>query len=414
MKTLVGFISKVIKKIFDYTKNHQMLVVVCLIILFAFILRAWNILNLPKAFSAHEINILSQIKYLDNHGWIIQSQDIFQALYLYFMGLWIHLFGLNFLLLKIIQVLLGTFTVYLFYLFTKEWFNKQIALLASLFLAVDAFHIAVSREIEPAILVPLILVLMLYVITLALRNNRYIWFALSGILVGLALYVSQIFFFLPIVFLLSFVVFFRKNKKIFTAYWKKYLLAAVFFFLAATPFIIYLPQNIAKIFDSFNPGSFGQYFMNIGTIVQSLLYQSIPAQLYYVGLEPILNPFVAIAFLCGLVYAIFHIERRKYFFVVILLTVLTVIIGFMPTQMSINYIILLPVCFILASIILDYFLTTWLKTFPFNRSARMVLAFLLSFLLFLTVYYNYQKYFYAWGKNEKVQSQFTNTFDYKQ
>ncbi len=413
MKTALSFIKKILNKIFIFIKSHQLLLIIWLIIALALILRIWNILGLPSAFSSNEIEVLKQVKAIEGNGWLIQNENIFSAIYLYLIGFLVKIFGLNFLALKLFQALVGTLTVGIFYLFTKEWFNKQIALLASLFLATNAFHLAVSRELEPMILAPLALILTLYTLTIAIRSGKYKWFVSAGILFGSMVYTNMFFVFLPLVFLISFMMFYKKNKKILTFFWKKYLVFLVAFLAASIPFILSFPVNIGKIIENFTPGSFGQYFMNLGAVIQSLLYRSIPAELYYVGTEPILSPFVAIAFLCGLLYALFHIERRKYFFIIALLVIFIGIIALMSDQLAINYLVLLPVCFLFASIILDYFLTTWLATFPFNKSARIALAFLLSFMIFLTVNYNFEKYFYAWGRNETIQDQFSQGFDYQ-
>jgi hypothetical protein len=260
----------------------------------------------------------------------------------------------------------------------------------------------------------LFFVLILYLLTIALRNNKVIYFILAGLVCGLSLYVDKIFIFLPITFILSFFYFYKLNNRIWKAYWKNYLLFGLVFLVTIGPFIYFLPQNINFILNAFNPGTFGQYFMNLGVAVKSLIYESIPAQLYYVGLEPILSPFVAICFLCGLVYACFHLERRKYFFLVILILVILGVISFSAQQSALNYLLLLPIAFILASVILDYFLSSWLKTFPFNKTARIALALALSFFVFLTVYYNFEKYFDAWGKNQIIQKQFIHSFEYKQ
>lgn len=386
---------------------------VFMIVVVAFVWRIWNLIDLPKNLSLNEIHHLKTISNLINSNWKLPANDIFNAFYIYFFAILAKIIGFKILFFRIVQVIIGTLTVYLFYLFSKEWFNRQVALLSSLFLAVDAFHVAISREIDPSIFVILFFVLILYIITFSLRSNKTIFFILGGIFSGLSLYVDKIFIFMPIAFIVSFIYFYRLNNKILTVYWKKYLVFCLLFILVSLPFIYYLPNNIGPLLSSYSPGSFGQYFLNLGTAVKSLFYESVPGQLYYIGLEPILSPFIAISFVCGLIYAIFHLERRKYFFLVILLTVILGIISFSSEKNALNYLLLLPIAFILASIILDYFLTTWLKTFPYNKIARVALTFILSFFIFLTAYYNFEKYYYAWGENNVIQKQFIYTFNDK-
>jgi len=398
-----------IKKI---AKIDQISIIVFLIMIVAFLWRIWQINSLPKGLSLAEIDILSKAADLTKSSWVIQSNDIFNALYLYLMAIIGKIISFNILWLKITQVCLGTATVCLFYFFVKEWFNRQIALFSTLFLATDAFHTAISREIEPAILTPLALIVMLYFMTLALRRGKNRWFALSGIVGALSIYIDKLFIFVPIVFIISMIYADYKNSKAFLSLRTKYLVSLAMFLIFSIPYLFVLPKVFSYLIDAYNPGSVGQYFMNLGSNVWSLVFQSIPGQLYYPGLEPILSPFLAITFICGLIYILLHADRRQFYFLIVLFSMIVISFSLCGKQTPLNFLLLLPLLFIFSSIILDYLLRNWLRTFPFNKTARIFFTFMLSIFVFLTVYYNYEKYFLAWGKNDAIQKQFNQTFEY--
>ncbi|MDD5693525.1 MAG: glycosyltransferase family 39 protein [Patescibacteria group bacterium] len=394
-------------------KEKQTFIILILIILLALFWRIYEINVFPKGLSNLELGYLRKMADISKNHWFIQAPDITNAIYLYLFAFLGKITAFNILLLRIFQVLIGTLTVYLFYLFAKEWFNKQIALLSALFLAVTSFHVAVSRVIEPAILTPLFIILLSYLLTIALRTGRKINFLLLGLFSALAFYVDKLFIFLPVLLIVFFVYFYYKTPKVFLKYWLSFIVFSVPFVLFLLPYLFLLPINISKIANYFDPGSFGQYFLNLGGNAQSLVYQSVPNQLFYVGLEPILSPFLAITFIVGIIYVLFHIDRRQYFYVFVLFLALLGTISLTNRQQTVNLLSLLPLALIFSSVILSYFLQNWLKTFPINQTAKIFLAFMLSIFIFLTVYYNYEAYFFAWGKSQAVQKLYTNTFDYK-
>jgi hypothetical protein len=77
-----------------------------------------------------------------------------------------------------------------------------------------------------------------------------------------------------------------------------------------------------------------------------------------------------------------------------------------------DFTLILPVIFTFSGIILDYVLTHWVRTFPFNKLARLLMTFIFSVFLFLSIFYNYEKYFWAWGRNQGIQENYHYTIEY--
>jgi len=397
-------------KIFDLKKrNNRFNLVLTGVILFIVIWRFYGISIFHQGLSANELNLLGQAEDLAKN-WGIQGKEITYSLYLYGLAFFGKLVSFNIIFLRSVQASLSIVTIIFFYFFTRNWFNRRVALFATLFLSANAFYLALSRNIEPIILVPLFVILIVYLYTLAFKKEGFLMFVASGIVSGLALYADIIFFVLPLVFVMTFYYFYRKDEKFMEKFRNKILLSLLCFIIVAIPYLYFLPQTAGEIIKTYNPGSVGGLFLSMGTLISSLLYHSPINRLYYIGTQPLLSPFIAVTFLCGLVYAFFHIERRKYYFLVLTFVALLFLVSLGWNEAPRNYLTLFPVIFIFSATIFEYILSTWFKTFPFNRMARFLFTFILSFFIFLTIYYNYQKYFEAWSNNKEVQQIYSHQF----
>jgi 4-amino-4-deoxy-L-arabinose transferase-like glycosyltransferase len=397
------------KKFLINTKDGQYNLILLGVVLFVLFLRFYH-LDKMTTFSVPEINFLGQAEELTKN-WLITGNHITSSLYLYLLAAIGTLTDFNVMALRVMQATISLITLILFYFFTKEWFNRRVALIATLFLSINAFYLALSRNIDPVILVPLFLILIVYLFTLAFKKEKIWLFVLSGIVSGLALYADKLFFVLPFVFALSLYFFYRKGDKFITKFRFKIIVSLTAMLLAIVPYLYWLPQNLPTLLKTYNPGSFGAFFINLGNLLSSLLFQAPINRLFYIGTQPLLDPFIAITFLCGLVYAFFHTDRRKYYFLIVAFFSLVAIIAFNRTEAPRIYLVLFPLIFIFASTIFNYILKVWFETFPYNKTARLLFTLILSFFVFLAVFYNYQKYFVAWSDNKEVKAEYEHRFD---
>jgi hypothetical protein len=118
--------------------------------------------------------------------------------------------------------------------------------------------------------------------------------------------------------------------------------------------------------------------------------------------------FITITFFAGFVYAIFNLKRKKFFFLVGWFVAILIILGLQRTQDLSALLILLPSIYAISAVMMDYVLTSWVRTFPFNVFARIVMTFVFSLFLFMSIFYNYQKYFYAFRSQQN-----SDLFKYK-
>lgn len=394
------------------TKKQNVVFILGIVFVAAF-WRLYRLNQIPQGLNQDEYGLVNYLINLSKNGWKLDIEYLYQAVYLYLFAAIGYVVKFNVLALRIAQAVIGAFSVFLFYQLVRNWFNRQTALLAGLFLATSSFHVLFSRNLEPQIFIPLIITLVLLILTNAFRTNNLWLFLLAGLFSGLAFYIDKVFSLLPFIFLIIAIYFFFKNKKFLTGYKKGLFILIFSTLLVAVPYLYFLPKFFNKIVQAFNPGSIGQYYLNLGNNLQSLFHESLLNNVYNVGTEPIFDPFITIAFICGLIYALFYLRRKKFLILLNWFLGGVVLISFYANQASVNYILVLLPVFTLAAIMLDYVLTHWVRTFPFNKAARLLMTILFSTFLFMSIFYNYQKYFWAWGRNDTIQQNYQHKIDYQ-
>lgn len=398
---------KLVKKAGKLYKSNPLFLVVIFIFGLTLFLRLWQIGNIPGGFSEQEKSVLDQLlRFNRNNLWLGGEFD--QASYLYPAWIWVKIFGMNIVNLRIFSAICGTATVVLLYIFISQWFSKKIAIFASLLFAVSAFHITLSRLILPDIMFPLVLLAIFSVITIAYRTKNPWYFGISGFLVGLGFYTSPAFLFIPFLFIISAGYFFLKNKKFITLYQKELGVALVGFLATIAPFVVSFirtPMSYLTHFGFYR--SIWQLVMNIGQI-PNLLFFGTPREFFtHFGPEPLVDPLIFIAGTAGFLLALFSITRRKYFFLVFWFVFLALYAALKRGVGVANLIGIIPVLYVFAALILDYILEKWMETFPLNKKAQLLIVAIFSFLFALSGLYNFDQYFIAYKNSKEVKVEFS-------
>ena len=318
-------------------------------------------------------------------------------LYYLLQNFWGKILGYSVFNMRFFSVLLSLLGLFIFFKFAEEWFNRKLAYVATFLISISSFHILVSRNISHEILYPVIIITALHLLTLAYRYKMWQYFFLSGVLLGLGFYSSEITFVLVLVFIISGFYFYTKNRKFFSTFIKE---KAVLIFSAG---VVSLP-----FFYSFfvSPGGFLSNFTyrpdilldNARNLVVSLVYAAPQQYMYNVGTDRVFDPFVTVTFILGLIYIVMRVKRRKFYFLITWLAILTFIIIFKNNFSLGGFIYIAPIMFIMSARIQTYVLDKWFKTFPFNKFARIIMVLGIGFMFALSLNYNYKKVFLAWSK----------------
>lgn len=372
-------------------------------------LRLWQIGEIPPGVSPAENNILTQLTYMSpSKLWL--GGEFYKGAYLYFAFAATKIFGTKVIVLRVLSAIFGSLTVWLSYLFISKWFSKKIAIFTAFLLAISTFHITMSRLIVPEIMLPVVLLALFVTLTSAYRSKNIWLFGFSGALGALGLYTSPAFLFVPVIFIVSAIYFYLKNKKFISAYRDELIVGLVAFVALSIPYVVSFAQNPMAYLTYFGFNRSGlQLVMNIGQIPNLLFISTPPNFFLNMGTEPLLDPFIYITAVAGFFFALFKIGRRKYFFLIVWLTVFSVYAALKRGVQIIDLVGILPVLYAFAALILDYVLDVWFKTFPLNKGARRGIVALIAIFFALSALYNFDRYFVAYKHSNEVKKEFSAT-----
>lgn len=397
----------------EFAEKNQFLFLVLIVIFIGAFWRVFDI-NVFKGFASIELNYLRLGKEIASNHYHLAAINLPESAYGYYIAALGHFTNYQAIYYRFAQAAAGTLTSIFFYLFVKSWFNKQVALISTLFFATNAYLLILSRVLDPSVLIILLQLIILYVLTIAFREKNIYLFAFSGLLAGLGFYLNPFFVLSGLFITLASLAAVMKNKKIFTLYKNEFMALAGGILVSSGYYLYRLPIFAKSLIAYFNPGSITIFYLNLGSNVLAIFSNTqFRNTVLNVGIEPLVDPFIAVSFFCGIIYALFHANKRKYLFLSLWLLASLVVISLASTQNMGNLVLLMPSIFIFAAAVLDYVLTNWTRTFPYNRSAKLIMTLVFSLFLFLSVYYNFQKFFYGWQENNNVKAQFTQDFNPK-
>ncbi|MGQ9494117.1 MAG: ArnT family glycosyltransferase [Anaerolineae bacterium] len=159
-----------------------------------------------------------------------------ESLIFYCTALCARFIGLSQFTLHFTSALIGMVTIVAVYCLGQELFDKQIALLSAFLLAINRWHIALSRSAYPAVFTPLFATLLLYTLIRALRRRQFWDFALAGLVLGLGFYTYTPFKASPLFVAVALILYFGSKRKIaLRALWPQLLVMVVVALVALAP-----------------------------------------------------------------------------------------------------------------------------------------------------------------------------------
>lgn len=174
-------------------KQHRReFLLVGLVTLIAYCLRWWQIENLVRTLM-DEGPFLYRVVTLRHHTanpilHPISGVATFPHIYPYLQLLSAELFGSTIASFRLVSVLFGTLTIPPLYWLARQLFDRQIALVSSIFLATFPPHIHMSRNGINNIADPLPGVLAIACLVAAIQTKKKLYYVLAGIFYGLLPY----------------------------------------------------------------------------------------------------------------------------------------------------------------------------------------------------------------------------------
>ncbi|MFA4891378.1 MAG: glycosyltransferase family 39 protein [Candidatus Gracilibacteria bacterium] len=377
--------------------NKEVFIVLGLVVVGAF-LRFYMILELPCGlFPDQAISGLDSIRF--SNGLISPIIGGNEGLFVYITALSHLLFGTGMWQIFIVSAFLGTATVATTYLAVKEFFGRNIAFISSFILAVSGWHIALSRNGFRAILVPLIISLLAYLLAKSMRSKtgkeKSLFYSLTAGVFALGFYTynAYVLFVFGVGLVSLFLLFkyrrglgaFIKNNK------KSLLLALGAFTLVILPIALFILIFPEKYFMRA-----GQVFVETGSLMLQNFWQTVVGIFTHGDANWRHNPsgeamlFVLLVpfFFGGFLYSLY--KRRVYLVMVVIFLVM-----FLPAILTnegtpphgLRLIGIIPAIFVFAAIGLSFLLK------PKNEVLKLVGCVLLVIILGFTAVNGYQNYF---------------------
>ena len=205
-------------------KNYSILII---IIVIAAALRLTNLATIPVGFnddeSAFGYNAYSILKSARDEWGVYLPFPTFESfgdwklvVYLYLTALSQFFFGLNEFATRLPSAIFGILAVFATYLLTNEIFSKfsksfksSVALVASLLVAINPWHIVASRNAFESDLLTFFIPFGVYLFLKGLKNSKYLFFSVIIFVLAFYTYRSS-WLFIPL--LTSAIIFLNKDK----------------------------------------------------------------------------------------------------------------------------------------------------------------------------------------------------------
>ncbi len=305
-------------------KQKRTWVVLTLIVLGGAFLRLWALHRFPPGLHFDEA-VYGLLAIDIYHGELPVFFSAFtgrEPLYMYLMAGIFRVVGINTLGIRLTSALIGIVTLPLAYLLFKELFSKRVGMLTAALTAIAYWHITISRNGYPNILIPPLECLALFFLWRGYRDGRRRAFALGGFFTGAVLYTYLAARLFPITLLLFFGYLLLVDRKRFTARFGGLLLAAGVALLVFAPLghhFITHPHDFWERADqvlAVRHAEEGEmlrvYADNARQTLGAFFLRGDPRQHYNLPGKPIFGPLSAFFFLLGLGIALRHWREPAY------------------------------------------------------------------------------------------------------
>jgi 4-amino-4-deoxy-L-arabinose transferase-like glycosyltransferase len=388
-----------------------------LVLLIGIVVRTYDFGNIPPGLHADEASVgydsYAVLNYgIDRNGF--HNPVIFNAygqgmnsLYQYLSMPFIAVFSLNTFSVRLLSLLLGILSLFLFYILVKDVSDEKTALVSAFLLAISPWHIITSRwGMEENIFYAIFLIGALFLVR-SFKNKNYLPF--SSFFFALVLYTHNSAYFVVPIFVTISSTYILIHKKVNI---KTFLVSTFIFLIVAMPVFTYLVINIYKL-DSVETSFFsiphltGAPRFKASTLFNGNLIRDLPGNFdafvnlmvkqddyRYLNIWNIIPPYgfiylFSIPFMIiGLSAIIFKNRKLSEFnkeFFVLLWFFVSVALAMLVSPLTINRlnIIFPPIIFFIASGII------WLKeNLKINVFLIIIPLYLASFASFTEYYFN--------------------------
>lgn len=400
---------------FAWLGKHTSLVSLLVLLGLAAFFRFYELPTLPPGLDDKAATIGLQALNLVDHGQLpsLNATNGFAPLWTILQASAIKLLGHTELALRIWPALLGLLAVLTTWLWVRSWFGVRVGWLSAFLVAVTPWSVTLSRNASEAALFPLLVTLTLWLATRAWRSQRIQDYALLSLALAVSLFCGPMGWLLVLVMTGIGLTLWIRTKQLITFNRARAVGASVVLLgLAGFAYVVALSQDALKHLPQAS-----NIVDNVGTLgtnlVRTLLMFNVHGDENYrhnLAGEPLLNIFVGLMLVAGLLVSISRLHQRRYrLLFCLLLLILPAIITSATVPNAGRAVAALPIVLTMAAIGISYMLELWYATFPINSAARATGQAAIIVLLLLTVFQGYTQYFRAWGASSEVYAAYNET-----
>jgi 4-amino-4-deoxy-L-arabinose transferase-like glycosyltransferase len=389
-------------------------VLLALIVLLGFVLQGYHVAEIPPGFHGDEaesgmqaLQLLNgEVRSLVSVGWyhLPMLSFVWHAVSMFIFGDTVY--GL-----RMSSVIVGTLTLIPVYALTRLLFNRNTALLATFLLAVAHSFFALNRLGINYTQTTLFEVVAFYFLFRGLRSRRWWDFAISGLFLGVGMYLYYASRLVPFI-VLGFLVLAAITQRGFVrTHWRGIVVLCLAAIVVFAPMAIYFAEHpwhfVSRTSHVFVLGSQGWVDTPYAreNVVMTLLGQAarvlplfnyggdMSGQYGYKG--SMLDFFTAMFFVLGMGYSFAHAGRPRHMFLLLWFWG-TMIVGGMltlPAPFIPRLAGMLPVLCIFAAVAIEGTLNVLLDNWGQRRATRAMLGSLVAMILVVSTYLNYDTYF---------------------
>ena len=186
------------------TKDFQLsgsFILVAMVTAVGALFRFWNLAELPAEPGVDLPLILMSVEQVLDGEWPIffSLHPGREGLYIYVAAAFVKLFGLSYPGLRMVGALIGVITIPVLYWVGRRFFNREAGLVAAALLAVNRWHITLSRTGLRFVFMPLFCLLLVVALHRALNGERRRcdWIAV-GIILGWGFFTYNAWLIMPV------------------------------------------------------------------------------------------------------------------------------------------------------------------------------------------------------------------------
>jgi hypothetical protein len=398
---------------FSWLGPYAGFIVLAVITLMAAGFRFFRLDTLPPGLSGGvATSALESLKLIEQRqlpGFDVAST--FAPVWVWLQAVPISLLGPTELAVRLWPALIGTSAVITMWLWLKSWFGQRIAWIGALLLAVSPWSVTLSRSGGEVALMPFLVTSLLWLLTIAWRTNHLgAYLGAAGIVLVSLLSGPLGWMIVASVGLFGLIHIVRERRGFQLTRPRLISLAALAVVIAIATYAAVtslaalgqLPQIAGLRFD------IGSLWNNL---IRTLLMFSVPGAgdqnpYHNVAGQPLLNVFLGLMLVTGLLVSISRLHARRYRWLLGLtcLLILPAVVTDVGVPNAGRTAAAMPLVLAIATIGISYMLELWYATFPINSAARTIGQSAILVLLGLTVFQGYTQYFRAWAGSSEVHA----------